>query len=162
MDVTAESLHERYSAMNNEALADLYHAGGLTDLAVSVLKDVITSRGLDWTEFTALSPTEPASESLSEWELWKSQSDPEKDWESRESQSEPREDWSFWRAGYDAIVLEADKEKVRTFVGRGSNVLVPLVITLAGVAGIVFALYNDFTTGIIVHLHILWIGGVGP
>ena len=46
MKVTVESLHERYSSMNTEALADLYH-GELTDLAVNVLKEVITSRGLD-------------------------------------------------------------------------------------------------------------------
>ena len=71
MNVTAESLHELYSSMNTEALADLYH-GGLTDLAVSVLKDVITSRGLDWTEFITPLPTEP--ESLSDWELWKIES----------------------------------------------------------------------------------------
>ncbi len=49
MEVTAESLHERYSSMNTEALADLY-AGGLTDLAVTVLEEVITSRGLDWAQ----------------------------------------------------------------------------------------------------------------
>ena len=149
MDVTAESLHERYDAMNTEALADLYHAGGMTDLAVSVLKDVITSRGLDWAEFITPSPTEPASGSLSNWELWKSQSEPRKDCELRKSQSERRRDWSLWRAAYDAIVFQEDKEKVRTFVGRGSNVLVPLVITLAGVAGIVAALYNDFTAAVI-------------
>ena len=74
MDVTAESLHERYSSMNTEALSDLYHESELTDLAVNVLEDVVTSRGLDWTEFTTVSPTEPASESLSDWELWKSES----------------------------------------------------------------------------------------
>jgi len=71
MEVTAESLRERYSSMNSEALADLYH-GGLTELAVSVLKEVITSRGLDWTEFITPLPTEP--ESIADWELWKSES----------------------------------------------------------------------------------------
>ena len=72
MKVKAESLHERYSSMDTEELADIYHAGGLTDLAVSVLKDVITSRGLDWIEFITPLPTEP--ESFSDWELWKSES----------------------------------------------------------------------------------------
>ncbi len=147
MDVTAESLHKRYSPMNTQALSDLYHESELTDLAVSVLKDVITSRGLDWTDFITPLPTEP--ESLSDWELWKSQSEPRKDCELRKSQSERRRDWSLWQAASDAIVLEEDKEKVRTFVGRGSNVLVPLVITLAGAAGIVAALYNDFTAAVI-------------
>ena len=71
MKPTAESLRERYDSMNTEALADLYH-GGLTDLAVNVLKEVITSRGLDWTDFTTSSPTEP--ESIADWELWKSKS----------------------------------------------------------------------------------------
>ena len=71
MKVTAESLYERYSSMNTEALSDLYHESELTDLAVNVLEDVVTSRGLDWTEFTTVSPNEPASESLSDWELWK-------------------------------------------------------------------------------------------
>jgi len=72
MDVTAESLHERYSAMKTEALADLYHESELTDLAVNVLKDVVTSRGLEWAEFKTPLPTEP--ESVSDWELWKSES----------------------------------------------------------------------------------------
>ena len=72
MEVTSESLHERYSSMNTEALANLYHAGGMTDLAVSVLKDEITSRGLDWTEFITPLRTEP--ESLSDWGLWKAKS----------------------------------------------------------------------------------------
>ena len=71
MKPTAELLRERYDSMNTEALADLYH-GGLTDLAVNVLKEVITSRGLDWTDFTTSSPTEP--ESIADWELWKSKS----------------------------------------------------------------------------------------
>ncbi len=51
MKVTAESLRERYDAMNTEALSDFYHEGELTDLAVGVLEEEITSRGLDWTEF---------------------------------------------------------------------------------------------------------------
>ena len=72
MKVTAESLYERYSAVNTEALSDLYHDGELTDLAVSVLEKVIASRGLDWTDFTTSSPTE--LKSISDWELWKSKS----------------------------------------------------------------------------------------
>ncbi len=70
MKVTVESLHKRYSSMNTEALADLYH-GELTDLAVNVLKEVITSRGLDWTEFTTHSNTEPESQSHADWSLWR-------------------------------------------------------------------------------------------
>jgi hypothetical protein len=66
MQAKAESLHERYSAMNTEALADLYHEGELTYLAVSVLHDVITSRGLDWAQFTKPSTTEPESEQRSD------------------------------------------------------------------------------------------------
>ena len=72
MEVSTESLYERYSAMNTEALSDLYHKSELTDLAVSVLEKVITSRGLDWTEFITPLRTEP--ESLSDWELWKAKS----------------------------------------------------------------------------------------
>ena len=74
MKVTAESLYERYSAMKTEALCDLYHESELTDLAVNVLKDVVTSRGLEWAEFTA----RPESESVAtpnsdgDWSLWKS------------------------------------------------------------------------------------------
>ncbi len=52
MELTAKHLHERYSSMDTEELADIYHAGALTDLSVSVLKEVITSRGLDWAQFT--------------------------------------------------------------------------------------------------------------
>ena len=70
MKVTDESLYERYDSLNTEALADLYHAGGLTDLGVNVLKEVIASRGLDWAQFTKPSPTEP--ESRADWSLWKS------------------------------------------------------------------------------------------
>ena len=72
MEVSTESLYERYSAMNTEALSDLYHESELTDLAVGVLEKVISSRGLDWAEFITPLPTEP--ESLSDWELWKSES----------------------------------------------------------------------------------------
>ena len=72
MEVSTESLYERYSTMNTEALSDLYHESDLTDLAVGVLEKVISSRGLDWTEFITPLPTEP--ESLSDWELWKSES----------------------------------------------------------------------------------------
>ena len=73
MKVTAESLRERYSSMNTEALADRYH-GGLTDLALSVLKEVITSRGLDWAEFTARPESESVATPNSDgnWSLWKS------------------------------------------------------------------------------------------
>ncbi len=71
MEVTAKHLHERYSSMDTEELADSYHAGELTDLAVSVLKEVITSRGLDWAQFTKLPTTERESEPRSDWELWK-------------------------------------------------------------------------------------------
>ena len=71
MDVTAKSLHERYSSMNTKALSDFYHESELTDLAVGVLEEVITSRGLDWTEFITPLPTEP--ESVGDWELWKSE-----------------------------------------------------------------------------------------
>jgi hypothetical protein len=72
MKVTAASLHERYSSMNTEALADLYH-GGLTDLAVSVLKDVITSRGLDWAQFTKPESSTTEPEQGSDWSLWRSE-----------------------------------------------------------------------------------------
>lgn len=108
MQVTAKSLRERYSSMNTEALADLYHAGGMTDLAVSVLKDEITSRGLDWAQFTKPSTTEPesepASESLSDWslwwpasgrlfmKLWKSESDSLSDWELWKSETKKAAD----------------------------------------------------------------------
>ncbi len=71
MEVTAKSLHERYSSMNTKALSDFYHESELTDLAVGVLEEVITSRGLDWTEFITPLPTEP--ESVSDRELWKSE-----------------------------------------------------------------------------------------
>jgi len=74
MQATVESLHEGYSSMNTEALADLYHEGELTYLAVSVLHEVITSRGLDWAQFTKLPTTEPESGPRSDWELWKSES----------------------------------------------------------------------------------------
>ena len=104
MEVTAESLHERLSSINTEALADLYHAGGLTDLAVSVLKEVITSRGLDWTEFTALSPIEPASGSLSDWELWESESEQVVTDETRDESQ------------HEAMSIE-EKEEFRAFVG---------------------------------------------
>lgn len=60
--------------MTTEALADLYHAGGLTELAVSVLKEEIMSRRLDWTEFTAPPSKGPISEPPSEWRLWRSRS----------------------------------------------------------------------------------------
>ena len=74
MKVTAESLFERYSAMNTEALRDLYHESELTDLAVNVLEDVVTSRGLEWAEFTARADTESVATSNSDenWSLWKS------------------------------------------------------------------------------------------
>ena len=62
MDVTAKSLHERYTSMNTNALSDFYHESELTDLAVGVLEEEITSRGLDWTEF--ITP-------LREWEDFK-------------------------------------------------------------------------------------------
>jgi len=74
MEVTPKHLHQRYSSMDTEELADSYHAGGLTDLAVSVVKEVITSRGLDWAQFTKLPTTERESEPRSDWELWKSES----------------------------------------------------------------------------------------
>ena len=72
MEVTAESLRERYRSMNTEALADLYHAGGLTDLADRVLKDEITSRGLDWAQFTKPPSIELESKPIGEQLLWTS------------------------------------------------------------------------------------------
>ena len=53
--------------MNTKALSDFYHESDLTDLAVGVLEEVITSRGLDWTEF--ITP------SVSDWDLRKSESE---------------------------------------------------------------------------------------
>ena len=74
MKVTAESLRERYDAMNTEALSDLYHESELTDLAINVLRDVVTSRGLEWAEFSARPDREPVATPNSDdnWSLWKS------------------------------------------------------------------------------------------
>ena len=78
MKVTAESLYERYSAMKTEALCDLYHESELTDLAVNALKDVVTSRGLEWAEFTARPDSESVATPNSDgnWSLWKSKDAP--------------------------------------------------------------------------------------
>jgi len=74
MDVTTDSLHEHYSAMNNEALRDFYHESELTDLAINALRDVVTSRGLEWAEFSARPDRESVATPNSDdnWSLWKS------------------------------------------------------------------------------------------
>ena len=51
IEVTAEQLRDRYGSSETEELAELYHAGGLTDLGISVLKEVIESRGIAWNDF---------------------------------------------------------------------------------------------------------------
>ena len=103
MKVTAESLHKQYRSMTTEALTDLYN-GGLTDLAASVLKEVITSRGLDWAQFTKHSTTEPEPESLSDWSLWQRESG---QMVTDETRDEPQ---------HKAIGIE-NTEEFRAFVG---------------------------------------------
>jgi len=51
MEVTKEQLRDRYGSLETEALAELYQAGGLTDLGTTVLKEVIESRGMTWSDF---------------------------------------------------------------------------------------------------------------
>ena len=102
MKVTDESLFERYDSLNTEALADLYHAGGLTDSGVKVLKEVITSRGLDWTEFITPLPTEP--ESHSDWSLW------------RAAPGQVVTDETRDESPHEAIGIE-NREEFRAFVG---------------------------------------------
>ena len=51
MEVTAEQLRDRYGSSETEELAELYQAGGLTDLGITVLKEVIESRGMAWSDF---------------------------------------------------------------------------------------------------------------
>jgi hypothetical protein len=63
MDVTRESLTEKFSEYNNDELLELYRSGGLTELATDVAKAELAKRGLD----TARSaprppPVQPVSE----------------------------------------------------------------------------------------------------
>jgi hypothetical protein len=51
MEVTPEQLRDRYGSSETEELAEIYHAGGLTDLGITVLKEVIESRGMTWSDF---------------------------------------------------------------------------------------------------------------
>ena len=104
MKVTDETLYERYDSLNTEALADLYDSGGLTDSGVNVLKEVITSRRLDWAQFTKPSPTEPVSESRADWSLW------------RPPSGQVVTDETGDESQHDAIGIE-DKEEFRAFIG---------------------------------------------
>jgi hypothetical protein len=47
MEVTAEQLRERYESLETEELIDLHRHSGLTDLASSVLSEVLASRGIN-------------------------------------------------------------------------------------------------------------------
>jgi hypothetical protein len=69
MEVIAEQLRDRYISLETEELAELYHAGGLTDLGIAVLKEVIESRGIAWSDLAKSGsdigePAEQASSGL--------------------------------------------------------------------------------------------------
>jgi hypothetical protein len=63
MDVTRESLSEKFSEYNNDELLELYRSGDLTELATDVAKAELAKRGLD-TARSALTPppAQPVSE----------------------------------------------------------------------------------------------------
>jgi hypothetical protein len=65
MEVTEEQLRERYNSFATAELAQLYQAGSLSELAVNVLKEVITSRSMSWDAFTAFSES-TADDSVTE------------------------------------------------------------------------------------------------
>ena len=46
MDVSEESLRQRYSEMETEELVELYKSSDLTDLASSVIEQIISERGV--------------------------------------------------------------------------------------------------------------------
>ena len=52
MEVSAESLYQRYSSMESEELIELHHAGNLTDMALEVLERVLSEKDVSTAERT--------------------------------------------------------------------------------------------------------------
>jgi hypothetical protein len=63
MDVTAEELKQRYESLETDALLDLYRQGNLTDLAISVMNEVLITRGWGLEDLKKLSQEQGSQES---------------------------------------------------------------------------------------------------